>query len=238
MNTLWTFGDSFTADLDYTNLHNNHIKYFELTNTNQLTTWPNLLGQMLNYNVKNLAKGGSSNYDMFQLICDNSNSFKENDIVIIGWGLLTKFRVSHNNKFVSIYPDKNNISDIGSLSKETLIEFMDNRNIVFDEKRDRYSEEIHIWENVIRTLAKNKNFKVYFWSTEEERILIDRKSIHANRKNYLFPNINEPIIHHLKNKLKCKTMNDETNGIVPDTHFGNEGHKLQAEIFFNIISNG
>ena len=238
MNTLWTFGDSFTADLDYNHLHNNYVNYFNITNTNKLETWPTVLGRLLDLNVTNLAKGGNSNYDTFQLICDNSNLFKENDIVIISWGLLTKFRVSYNNQFVQIYPDKSNIRELGTLSKETIIEIIDNRNIIFDEKRDRYSEEVHIWENVIRTLAKNKKFKVYFWSSEESRILVDRKSKYHNRENYLFPEINKPIVRHLANNLKCKTIFDETNGAVPATHFGNEGHKLIGEIFYKIISNG
>ena len=238
MNTLWTFGDSFTSDLDYNNLHNNYKNYFDITKTNTLETWPTVLGKLLNFDVKNLAKGGDSNYDTFQLICDNSNLFRENDIVIISWGLIGKFRVSHNNQFVSIYPDKSNINDIGFLSKKTLIEIIDNRYIIFDEKRDRYSEEIHIWEKGIRTLAKSKKFKVFFWTSEEQRFLVDRKSKYFSRENYLFPEINKPIVHHLKNDLNCKTIFDETNGLVPDTHFGNEGHKLIGEIFYNIISNG
>lgn len=238
MQTLWTFGDSFTADLDYNNLHENYKNYLTLTNDNKIETWPHNLSKLLNFNIKNLAKGGSSNYDTFQLICDNSNLINENDVVIVGWGLLGKFRVSHNNQFISVYPDKANMKDIGLLSKETLNEFVDNRHIIFEEKRDRYSEEIHIWENVLRTLARNKKFKIYFWSSEESRILIDKRSKYINRDNYLFPNVNEPIIHHLRNFLKCETINDETNGMISDTHFGNKGHKKIADIFYNIIING
>ena len=238
MNTLWTFGDSFTSDLDHNKLHDNYKKYFEITNTNKIVTWPTILGEKLNFNVKNLALGGLSNYDTFQSICDNSDMFMENDIVIIGWGLVGKFRIARGGEFVSIFPDINNVNDIELISKETIVEFIENRLIQFDTKRDRYAEEVHIWENIIRTLSKNKKFKVYFWSSEEPRLLNDKSSIHIKKENYLFPNVNKPIIHYLVNDLNCKTIFDETNSIVSDNHFGNEGHKLQAEIFYNIVKNG
>ena len=238
MNTLWTFGDSFTSDLDYTNLHDNYKKYFEITNTDKIVTWPTILGEMLNFNVKNLALGGSSNYDTFQSICNNSDLFRENDVVIIGWGLIGKFRIARGDKFVSIFPDINNVNDIDSISKETIKEFIENRLIQFNTKRDRYSEEIHIWENIIRTLSINKKFKVYFWASEEERFLNEKTSIHIKKENYLFPNVNKPIMNYLRNDFNCKTIFHETNGVISDSHFGNEGHKLQAEIFYNIIKNG
>jgi len=40
------------------------------------------------------------------------------------------------------------------------------------------------------------------------------------------------------NNLGCTSMSDETNGEVGDSHFGIDGHNKQAEIFYNIITNG
>ncbi len=76
MNTLWIFGDSFSIEY-VDNLHENHKRYVQLKNINEITTWPKFLGDKLNYQVKNLAKGGNSNYEIFQ----NSISVRDRTIV-------------------------------------------------------------------------------------------------------------------------------------------------------------
>ena len=35
-----------------------------------------------------------------------------------------------------------------------------------------------------------------------------------------------------------KTINEETEGKIPDNHLGESGHKVQAELFYNHIKNG
>jgi len=237
MKTLWIFGDSFSINFDYNNLHDNHKKYMEIIGVNEFKTWPALLAKKLNYELKNLSKGGDSNYQTFQNICDNCHVIKENDIVIVGWGLITKFRISHNNQFVNVHP-QGGIKDYGTLSKETIQEILDNRlkNFRYANKRDRYVEEVYLWEKVISVLAKNKNFKVYFWNSEEERLIYCEPIEFKNNRNYFCKDSEEPLIHYLR-KNGCTTMEDETNGLIPDSHFGIGGHNKQAEIFHNEILN-
>jgi hypothetical protein len=237
MKTLWIFGDSFSTNFDYNNLHDNHRRYLEIMGTNEFKTWPIILAEKLGYELKNLAKGGDSNYQTFQTICDNCHEIKENDIVIVGWGLITKFRISYDNQFVNIHP-QGGIKDYGTLSKETIQEILDNRlkNFRYANKRDRYAEEVYLWEKVISVLAKNKNFKVYFWNSEEDRLIYCEPNEFKNNRNYFCKNSKEPLIYYLR-KNGCTTIEDDTNNLISDSHFGVNGHIKQSEIFYNEILN-
>lgn len=237
MKTLWIFGDSFSTNFNYSNLHDNHKKYMEYIGVNEIKTWSILLADKLGCELKNLARGGESNYQIFQDICDNCHHIKEGDIVIVGWGLITKFRISYKNKFVNIHP-QGGIKDYGSLSKETIQEILDNRlkNFRYDNKRDRYAEEVNMWEKVVSVLSKNKKFDVYFWNSEEERLIYCESNEFKNKLNYLCKDSKEPLIRYLR-KNNCTTMEDETNGLICDSHFGITGHIKQSEIFYNEITN-
>lgn len=225
MNTLWIFGDSFSSDFDYSNLHQNHKTYMEIMGINHIPVWGTIIGEKLEMEVKNFAKGGNSNYQIFQDYCDYCHLIQENDIVIMGWGLITKFRISENNKVINIHP--NDTRDYENMSKLTLNEIVKNR-----EKShigiDVWAGEVHGWENAMITLSKNKKYKIYFWSTEEDRL------VKENNKNYLCSQSTKSLIHHLKD-LGCLSMAQETNNIVSDSHFGLQGHNKQSEIFYNEI---
>lgn len=233
MKTLWIFGDSFSTKFDHNNLHDNHKRYMEIIGVTDFKTWPDILAEKLGCELKNLAKGGDSNYQTFQTICDNCHEIKEDDIVIVGWGLITKFRISHNNQFINIHP-QGEIKDYGSLSKETVQEILDNRlkNFRYSGKRDRYAEEVNMWEKVISVLAKNKKFEVYFWNSEEKRLIYCESVEFKTKLKYLCKDSEEPLIHYLRKK-GCTSMEDETNGLISDSHFGINGHNKMADIFYN-----
>jgi hypothetical protein len=206
MGTLWTVGDSFSSDFDiHSDDDSNVKKYLKLKNENTLISWPNTLSVMLNYKIKNLAKGGNSNYQIFQDFCDVSSQISENDVVIICWGLITKFRTVWNNNFKNNYPTKGGFWD----------------NVIEDRENIKWSDEIYSWENLILNYAKCKKFKIYFWCGEEKNLV----------KNKQITTIQSLI------RLGCKTMNDDTNGLINDSHFSVDGHKQLALIFYNLINN-
>jgi hypothetical protein len=122
--------------------------------------------------------------------------------------------------------------------KETIQEILDNRlkNFRYDNKRDRYAEEVNMWEKVVSVLSKNKKFDVYFWNSEEERLIYCESNEFKNKLNYLCKDSKEPLIRYLR-KNNCTTMEDETNGLICDSHFGITGHIKQSEIFYNEITN-
>lgn len=234
MNTLWIFGDSFSVEVNDNNLHENHKKFMELKGVSTIPSWSSLLSDKLKLNKNNLSKGGDSNYQMFQNFCDVCHLIQPNDVVIIGWGLISKFRISHNNQFVNL--DPHGLKDIGMVTKKTLDEILKNRlkNERKNNRRDRWAEEVYLWENVIHELSKNKNFEVFFWSTEEPRLIYCESDDFKSKKNYLCSDNKDTMISYLK-ESGCTTMSDETNGEVNDTHFGIEGNIKIAEIFYSDI---
>ena len=235
MNTLWIFGDRFSTEINSNNLHENHKKFMELKDVSTIPSWSSLLSEKLKLANNNLSKASNSNYQIFQNFCDMCHLIKPNDIVIIGWGLISKFRISHNNEFVNL--DPHGLKDIGMVSKKTLEEILKNRlkNEKEINRRDRWAEEVYLWENVIYELSKNKNFNVFFWSTEESRLIYCESEDFKSKKNYLCSDSVDMLISYLKER-GCTTMSDETNGEVSDNHFGIDGNKKIAEIFYDDIT--
>ena len=150
MAKLWTFGDSFTK-------HENG-EYLKWKSTEALQ-WPKMLSNNLGYELCNFGQQGSSNYDIFQKICLCSQLFEQGDLVIIGWGLLGKFRVIQNNEFFDVHP-----SDPRS-------EFAFTQK---DRKHIKWVEEVISWEHILGALSDAKNFTLISWSFEEP-LLDDRR---------------------------------------------------------------
>lgn len=231
MNTLWIFGDSFSSDLDYNNLHENHISYMKIIGVSNIQVWATILSEKLGYDIKNLAKGGSSNYQIFQDYCDSCHLIQLNDIVIVGWGLIDKFRISENDRFINVHP--NNTRNYENLSRSTLSEIVKNRGEIYYGV-DVWAGEVYGWERAMDTLSKNKGYKIYLWSTEEDRLIYKENEEHKKSKNYLCLESEQSLIHYLRN-MGCLSMSQETNNVVIDSHFGIQGHNKQAEIFYNEI---
>lgn len=237
MNKLWIFGDSFSSSFNLKNSHENVIEYLKIIQKTEFRHWPELLSEKLEYELINYAKGGNSNYQIFQDFCDNCHLMNENDIVIIGWGLIQKFRISQNNKFINI--DPNSTKDYEGVSNETVQSILKNRKNYHitknNLKRDRWAWEVYLWENAIDIHSKNKKYNVFFWSTEEPRLIYCESDECKSKKNYLCSNSKEPLLTYLKQK-GCLSMSDETENQVSDSHFGILGHELQAEIFYKEIT--
>ena len=90
--------------------------------------------------------------------------------------------------------------------------------IITDRNQDKWVEEIYSWENLIKTFSKSKNFNVYFWSGEEFRL-------------------NHKLNNQTLKQNNCLSMYVETEGKIPDTHLGINGHNKAADVFLNYINN-
>ena len=94
-------------------------------------------------------------------------------------------------------------------------------NVIEDRESIKWADEVYSWEKLMINYSKSKKFKLYFWCGEEKN-LTKNKQIKT--------------IEHLRN-LGCQTMGDETNNIIGDSHFGIEGHRQVANVFYNLINN-
>ena len=100
MGILWTFGDSFTFGHGCRPDAPTNEYYYNYKSESD-DVWPNLLGQKLNVEVKNLGKCGVSNDFIIDSIIDNFDMIKPNDVVIIGKSFYQRFDVPklNNNTF-------------------------------------------------------------------------------------------------------------------------------------------
>ena len=101
--------------------------------------WPNLLGKMLNIEVKNLGKCGVSNDFIIDSIIDNFDMIKSNDVVIIGKSFYQRFdipKLNNNNVFdtqctAAGHQMMNNLKKNESIENKLEIETIFNYGILF-----------------------------------------------------------------------------------------------------------
>jgi len=206
MATIWTFGDSLTEGFKSKDLWaETYTKWKGYTPL----TYGEIIANKLGYDLINLAKGGSDNYTIFETFCENVYKFVENDIVIIGWSDVSRFRLSNSGgKWTSIVPNyANNIANITNVNQNTINEILVNRCSFL------YFEEINNWLNVIEKATQG--IKLITWTTFNNRKL---KCLYINEE--------------------IEKIYTETKGEIKDAHFSELGHLMVAEYFIDYLSNG
>lgn len=212
MNKLIVFGDSFSAPYDITSEH--YKKYHDYLDGQPFPKiWPELLAEELNLELACLAIGGGCNYTIFESFCKNVNIINENDIVIIGWSFIERFRIydEKSQHFRTLVPQFPHDELLKNLSKDAINEFFYNRSFEY------WGNEIKNWEILILRLQKLINFKLMIWSFD------DRLSK---------SNIN---LHYKLGILGAETIIQETNNAVDDRHYGKMGHIVQSKYFYEKI---
>jgi hypothetical protein len=203
MSRVWTFGDSLTEGFKSTDFWaKTYVKwkgYVPLTHGE-------IIANKFGYEIINLGRGGSDNYTIFETFCENIEKFEKNDIVIIGWSDVNRFRLhNRNGNWTSILPNfTNDIKNINNISQNTIDEILINRS------SDVYVNEVNNWLNVIK------------------KSLIDVKFISWSR-------FNKGKIKGLYINEKIDLIYRETKGEIKDYHFSELGQKTVAEILINAI---
>jgi hypothetical protein len=226
MNTLYTFGCSFTA---YYNNHKNYIKYKEYRNDNYPPHWTELLSNKLNLKLKNFGYPGMGNDRIFQLIANNSNFYKPGDVIVVGWSFINRFKWANDNINVWENIGFGFKSNEQFISESTLNEIMVNRS------NKLYIDDIRNYEKLLDLFSDKSQIKIYYWSfdsnvinnnTEKNKNFILHSELKNNSslKDYIFECGGEDI-----------TM--ETNSKITDHHLGENGHKIQSELFYDYITN-
>jgi hypothetical protein len=141
MNTLWTFGDSFTEGYGCGINDEYHINYYQTDDK----IWPAWLSELLNINLKNCGVGGYSNDMILDCIIDNWKDIKKGDVVLIGFTYPHRFDVPMGGELKSIvhnFSEKNN-NNLTNQQFETLVNF-----------------QYHFSDNI---LYKNRQVKRFEW---------------------------------------------------------------------------
>lgn len=222
MNKLWVFGDNNSAIFGKTK--ERRFKYYKEYRGGVFPkSWSELLSNELNLELKNMAVFGQSNYDIFDMFCKCVEQIKKNDIVIIGWGYVQRFRLVDEitNSFVTIRPNQfkpehiNNPALLNGIDINVVNSLLNNRT------NTEWVTEIYGWENVINLLSKLIGFKIIYWTFDST----------LNKPHYI--STNDFRIDLIKRGAEDITW--ETNGKLIDDNFGEKGHLVQFNYFLNHI---
>lgn len=246
MGTLWTFGCSFTAE--YYPVGDKFIRsyyddYKDWRGGTLPDVWPTLLGKKLNLEVKNMAFGGDSNYAILNQFLEVVDLIKQGDIVIFGWTHVVRFQAANpgsRSGFNQILPSITNYPETG-LSSKAIEEILVNRS------NPIWLKEVQLWINFINLFCEKSNINVFHWTSDFD--IFNCNSEFINDKKYIIPPCDNSSEHHhmmlgylsepfwYGGKTIAKLI-EETDGLIPDCHFGEHGHKIQCEYFYkHIIKN-
>jgi len=218
MNTLFTFGCSYTADFETGNLIP-YLKYKEYRGGTYPKSWPTLLSEKIGMNIKNYGIGGTGNQSIFEQFCIHCDDINENDVVIIEWSFIHRYRLADDIIWRNF--------SLGSLTN-----FNEFHNMIFvNRTNELYIDEIFNFIKLINEFSKSKKFKIFYWFADDDM----RKRISANtddiQKYICWENSLMGIIFNLGGI----TIREETKNIVEDDHFGELGHQIQSNIIYEHI---
>jgi hypothetical protein len=233
MNNLYTFGCSFTEDFE---VHNNKTtnspqsRYiFEILNGIVPDSWVDIVSKKLNLTKKNYSIGGDCNYGIFEQICKYCDEFCENDVIIIEWTNVHRFRWPNmENKWRSRLPGY--FSDYDGISKNTYEEILVNRS------HKLWYDEIYHYEKIIDRLCSLNKCKIFYWSFDPNLIYTLPDEIRLQKKYLLIDEINEDLYSLVRNR-GGQSINDESNGKINDGHLGKTGHEVLGELIYKDIIN-
>ena len=258
MNTLHLFGDSFTEGHKLDTTFPWYKVWKERRGGNLPPVWHELLSEKLGMKTNVKAIGGSSNHETFHTICENSDLFKKDDIVIINWSYINRFRWAStlrdmNGNEVMRMGKPINIWVRMGLNKSDHYQYVITESTQMEiavkiSEHPFYVDEIYNYEKIIDNLCKNVGCDVYYWSTDHKIIntlpneILNQKKYICNQYagnfevnkdspngNYYFTIFREIY------KRGGKTIEQETNDEIPDTHLGESGHRIQSEMFYEYL---
>ena len=257
MGKIYGFGDSFTEGQPMDCTFPPFVKWKELRGGSLPKGWIEILGEKLNMEVVNHGRGGNSNQQIFDDLCNNSHLFETGDIVFLNWTYKDRFRWASwerhtNGEFIHrdengnytdyfrrLSSNNDNPEDFKYITKSTKDDIVQNRISKL------YSLELYSYENLIEQYAKSKGFELFFWSTDNDVI----NNLPKNKrtiKKYICADMITPgeytkrhhaghLMSHIQ-MLGGKTISEETNELVIDhIHFGESGHRIQADLFYEHI---
>lgn len=253
MRTLHLFGDSFTQGHNLDDTFPQYPKWKQYRGGNLPPCWGDLLSSRMGMKMNNHAIAGMSNTEIFQSVCRHSDEFEVGDIVIVNWTYPQRFRWAYYSKGQNIYQWKRlsaNPENGEHISETTRMDIAVNKTL------PPYIEEVYEQEKLIIQFSKSKGFQLFFWSSDVDVInnlppqkLKNEYYILHDEIEKLPLEIPPSSNHHGFVRMGLKrtmfdvifkhggsTIYDETNGVVPDGHLGEHGHRIQYELFYKYIT--
>ncbi len=247
MSTLYTFGCSFTEnfsifhDMESETSRKKYVNQY--CNNISPDTWNESLAKKLNYELENYAgihgiksdNGYEQNCNdsIFNNICHASHKFKKNDIVIVEWTFMERFKWASddNNCMVSLLP-----SNYKFIGNDVVIE-----GILINRTSKLWIDELFKKMKIINSLSNSIGFDVFYWTVDRNITNYKIEEIFDNDK-WL---VNKKLLNKKDNfgykdivfDLGGKTITEETNNEINDDHFGKSAHDILSDLFYNDIIN-
>lgn len=250
--TLYVYGDSFTDGHRKDSPFTWFVKWYEHLGNYLPPNWFELLSEKLDSNVRNFGWVGNSNHEIFESFCKSCHEIKKGDIVIIEWTYNTRFRWAVDGGFNNqgYWLQLSNITK-NSNHEPSLLSYNTLDEIIVNRSHRLYSEELISFENLIEQYALSKGFQVYFWALDYQNIynqpiekLKQKKYLchdilieNYDKLNQTNPNwIFSILIKYIHFERGGKWICQETNEVIGDgSHFGESGHRILAEMFYEYI---
>jgi len=240
MNTLFTFGCSFTEDFENVPQYYNTTKkemssrweYIEMFLDGKVPkSWPKLLSEKLGIDVKNYGEGGRSNMRIFENFISKCDDIKFDDIVIINWTGISRFKWAYDKNFITVLP--NSKFNYGEINQSTL------DDILINKSDEIWKSEVYGFIKIINKLSDLIGFKIFYWSCDETIINSENSDFRRDEK-YLLGNCTTRFgtpynIHLIFSDYGAKTIFQETNNQIVDHHYGKNGNEIIADLFYKHI---
>jgi hypothetical protein len=129
MSKIWIFGDSYSTPFDNKTIGHWVNPYIEWKGYVP-KTFGDMIGEELGLEVMHFGRGGSDNDTIFESIYQNASLIQKEDIVIIGWSSVVRYRLGNKNrKFTTIIPYFEINEALSFISKSTIEEILVNRTL-------------------------------------------------------------------------------------------------------------
>jgi hypothetical protein len=234
--TLWTFGCSFTAEyhpVGHPQQRSKYDDYKDWRGGDLPKVWPTVLGEIMDYDVKNCGEGGAANQTIFWKFIDEHKKFQKGDLVIIGWTSLLRF-VAYNERdghMNNILPSFINTNGTHIFSDQTLIEVFNNRS------HPEWNAELWRWISLINSFCHLNGVHILHWNSDD--LFFNEKYDDKDEVGTFIRTTDDSLdVFEFSRRLYSDgkhTMEYETSGAVMDLHSGELGHLSQARYFYEFI---
>lgn len=202
---IWIFGDSYSTSFNHISVINDWGKDYINFKGYVPKSFGDIISDKLDTEVKHFARGGICNDTIYELICENAPLINKDDIIIIGWSELTRFRLSgRDSEWCHLISNsQNNFSELPNVSENTLDEVFVNRSLKL------YVDEY----------MKRRNF--LNWLFRDNILIHWTPFVHQFKFILGYGGIS--------------TISLETNDLIKDGHYSETGHKQISNNLIKLI---
>jgi len=243
MNTLYTFGCSFTEDFDPFINYPSTTRYEYIMNYHNGIIpkgWPQIMSEELKMELKNYGAingffsktgaEGNCNFSIFNNICQASKDFQKGDTIIIEWTYLERFKWAdfETNRITTLLPNQ-----IPAEYDKNVIE-----SIFINRTHLLWIEELFKYQILLNKLADSIGLDLYYWTIDKNIVNNKTEEINNDKRWLLSGQLesrNKKTYNDLIKYAGGLTISEETDDIIKDDHLGSSGHEALAKLFLNYI---